>query len=496
MEIAVVDAPAGGVEADVLVFPVSDPVALSEPAQGLDRLLEGGLSRLVEMGELRGDAGRVTLLHTEGKLGARRVAAVGLGEPPHDGDRVRAAAAAAARRTLEAGGTTMAWLLDPAGLPAGEQARAVVDGAALGPSRNGRWKTEEEDEGELARLTVCGPGAGSADEEARRAAVVARWVNTCRDRVNAPGNMLTPEGLAAWAEEVASAHPSLRFEALGPEEIRAAGMGAFAAVSQGSHNPPRLITLAYEPERPARPDLRAAFVGKAITFDSGGLSLKPAAGMDEMKSDMGGGGAVVAAMGAIAELGLPVRVLAVVPACENMPGGHSYRPGDVVTALNGTTIEIANTDAEGRLILADALWFARESGATHVVDLATLTGGIVVALGDLYAGLFGNDEAWVAEIEAAGAASGDLVWRFPLHERYGRYNDSAFADLKNSSDLKQASPVLAAAFLERFAGEGPWAHVDIAGTAYLERGRGDYYSELGATGYGVRLLAELARRLA
>jgi leucyl aminopeptidase len=214
-----------------------------------------------------------------------------------------------------------------------------------------------------------------------------------------------------------------------------------------------------------------------------------------MKSDMGGGGAVIAAMGAVAELGLPVRVLAVVPACENMPGGHSYRPGDIVTALNGTTIEIANTDAEGRLILADALWFARESGATHVVDLATLTGGIVVALGDLYAGLFGNDEAWLAEIEAAGAASGDLVWRFPLHERYGRYNDSAFADVKNSSDLKQASPVLAAAFLERFAGEGPWAHVDIAGTAYLERGRGDYYSELGATGYGVRLLAELARRL-
>ncbi|MGH3016343.1 MAG: M17 family metallopeptidase, partial [Gaiellaceae bacterium] len=242
-------------------------------------------------------------------------------------------------------------------------------------------------------------------------------------------------------------------------------------------------------------DLRVGLVGKAITFDSGGLSLKPALRMDEMKSDMGGGAAVLTAVGAIAELGLPVRVLAVVPACENMPGGHATRPGDIVTALNGKTIEIANTDAEGRLILADALWFARESGATHVLDLATLTGGIVVAMGDQYAGLFGNDEAWLEEIEAAAAASGDHAWRLPLHERYGRYNESAFADLKNSSDYRQASPILAAAFLQEFAGEGPWAHLDVAGTAYLERGRGDYYTRLGATGYGVRLLAELARRL-
>jgi leucyl aminopeptidase len=272
-------------------------------------------------------------------------------------------------------------------------------------------------------------------------------------------------------------------------------MGAFAAVGQGSHNPARLITLAYEPPEPARPDVRVGLVGKAITFDAGGLSLKPAYRMDEMKSDMGGGGAVLAAMGAIAELELPVRILAVVPSCENLPSGHAFRPGDIITALSGKTIEISNTDAEGRLILADALWYARESGATHVLDLATLTGGIVVAMGDLYAGLFGNDENWCAEIAEAAEASGDHAWRLPLHERYHRYNDSPFADLKNSSDYRQASPILAAAFLETFAGEGPWAHLDIAGTAYLERGRGDYYTRLGATGYGVRLLAELARRL-
>ena len=495
MHIDVVEAPPGGVEADVLVFAVRDPVVLAGAAEGLDRLVEGRLARLLDSGELKGDEGRVTLLHADGRLAAARVGAVGLGSKALDADRLRTAAARVAARTLEVGGTSVAWVVEENGLAAAEQGRAIVDGTVLGPYANGRWKTGAERR-EVERLVLCGPGAGAAAEAARRANVAAAWANRCRDAVNAPANELSPEALAAWAEEIAGGSEHLRYEALGPEEIRAAGMGAFAAVSQGSHKPARLITLAYEPPEPARPEQRVGLVGKAITFDAGGLSLKPAYRMDEMKSDMGGGGAVLAAMGAIAELELPVRILAVVPSCENLPSGHAFRPGDIVTALSGKTIEISNTDAEGRLILADALWYARESGATHVLDLATLTGGIVVAMGDLYAGLFGNDEAWCAEIAAAAEASGDHAWRLPLHERYHRYNDSAFADLKNSSDYRQASPILAAAFLETFAGEGPWAHLDIAGTSFLERGRGDYYSRLGATGYGVRLLAELARRLA
>jgi leucyl aminopeptidase len=281
---------------------------------------------------------------------------------------------------------------------------------------------------------------------------------------------------------------------LGENEIRARKMGALAAVSQGSDNPPRLITLRYEPAG-AREDLVLGLVGKAITFDAGGLSLKPASRMEEMKADMGGGGAVLAATAAIAELGLPLRVLTVVPSCENMPGGHAYRPGDIITALNGKTIEVTNTDAEGRLILADALWHARQSGATHIVDLATLTGAIVIAMGDYYAGLFGNDAEWVETIRAAGEAAGDHLWPMPLHETYRRYIRSSFADMKNSSEHRQGSPILAARFLEEFVGEGPWAHLDIAGTAYLERGRDDYYSREGATGFGVRVLAELAHRL-
>jgi leucyl aminopeptidase len=272
-------------------------------------------------------------------------------------------------------------------------------------------------------------------------------------------------------------------------------MGAFAAVAQGSHSEPRLIVLSYDPPA-AGSATRLGLVGKAITFDSGGLSLKPAARMSEMKDDMAGGAAAIGGLAAAAELGLPLRVTAVVPASENLPGGGSFRPGDIVTAANGKTIEITNTDAEGRLVLADALLEARRRGATHLLDLATLTAGAVIALGDFYAGLMGNDAGWVEEIRTAGEQSGDHAWQLPLHETYRRIYRSTFADMKNSSDWRQAVPIYAAMFLREFAGDGPWAHLDIAGTASLTRGRGDYYTRPGATGYGVRLITVLAERLA
>jgi leucyl aminopeptidase len=495
MEIVVVQAPPEGVDADVLALPVRAPAVLPEAARELDRALEGRLGRLVEDGELRGEQGRLTLLHSDGRIAAPRVVAVGVGEGGADeADHLRTAAAAAATRAGEVGGRTVAWLLEPnGGLRPAEQARAIVEGTALGAHRAGLWKTDEEAPPEIERLVLCGEGSEAVEADARRANVVAQWTNRCRDLVNAPPNELTPARLAEWAEEQAG-RVGLGFEALGPDEIDSAGMGALAAVGQGSHNAPRLIALRHEPEG-ARDDLVLGLVGKAITFDAGGLSLKPADKMDDMKSDMGGGGAVLSAACAIAELGLAVRVLAVVPAAENMPGGHAYRPGDILRALNGKTIEITNTDAEGRLILADALWHTRQSGATHLLDLATLTGAMVIAMGDFYAGLFANDEEWLGEIRAAAEASGDHVWPFPLHDTYRRFIESDFADMKNSSTLRQGSPILAARFLQEFVGDGPWAHLDIAGTAYLERGRGDYYAAAGATGYGVRLLAELAGRL-
>jgi leucyl aminopeptidase len=216
--------------------------------------------------------------------------------------------------------------------------------------------------------------------------------------------------------------------------------------------------------------------------------------MERMKVDMAGGAAVIAALRALSRLGVPVRALGVVPSTENMPGGRATKPGDVLRSASGKTVEVVNTDAEGRLILADALTHARRSGATHILDLATLTGAIVIAMGDYYAGLFANDDAWAQEIRAAAEESGDHAWIMPLHETYRRYIESPYADMKNSSEYRQGSPILAARFLQEFVGEGPWAHLDIAGTAYLERTREDYYGAPGATGYGVRLLAELARR--
>ena len=499
MDVEAVETRPEDVEADVLGFAVADPVELSPHAQRLDEAIRGRLRHLVEDGELRGELARVTLVHAVDELPAHRVAAVGVGERARvDVDALRTAAAQAAGRVGDIGGGTLAWMLEDEAfaLPAAEQARAVVEGAALGQYQTGRWKSgngRAAANGGVERIVLCGPGAQEASDEARRAAVVAAWTNSCRDLVNAPPNEITPDGLAAYARDLA-ARLDVRFHALGPEEIAEARMEAFMAVARGSAAPPRLIELAYEPEE-ARDDVLLAYVGKAITFDSGGLSLKPPESMDDMKSDMGGGAAVLAALGAIAELEIPVRVRAIVPSCENMPGGRALRPGDIVRASNGKTIEVNNTDAEGRLILADALPYARAAGATHLVDLATLTGTMRVAMGDFYAGLFGNDVDWIDAVAAAGEASGDRVWRWPLHESYFRFLESPFADVKNRPEKERGSSIIAARFLQEFAGEGPWAHLDIAGTAYLDRGR-DYYRQVGATGFGVRLLTELAARTA
>ena len=273
-------------------------------------------------------------------------------------------------------------------------------------------------------------------------------------------------------------------------------MGAFAGVAQGSHNPPRLIVMRYEPPQRTREDVVLGLVGKAVTFDTGGISLKKPTYLEDLKGDMAGGGAVIAALGAVAELEPPVQVLGVVGATENAIGGGAYRPGDILTAINGKTIEVIDTDAEGRLVLADALPYARQLGATHVVDFATLTGTMDRALGDFYAGVFANDSDWRTLVVEAGEASGDHAWPWPLHSRYRRYVDSDYADLKNSNIRRQGVPVLAAEFLREFAGEGPWAHVDMAGTGFLTWPRHDYLWQRGGTGYGVRLICELIDRLA
>jgi leucyl aminopeptidase len=343
---------------------------------------------------------------------------------------------------------------------------------------------------------VVGHGDNAAIQAAvDRAAVVAEGANRARDLSNMPPNELTPHTLGEKAQELAREHEHLKCEVLATKELDELGMGALTAVGRGSRNEPRLIVLRYDPPG-ARDDIRLGLVGKSITFDAGGISIKPSGGMQDMKGDMSGGAGTLHGIGALAALGAPVRAIAALAAAENLPGGDAFRPGDILRAANGKTIEVINTDAEGRLVLADALWYVRREGATHVLDLATLTGAMELALGDLYAGAFANDEQWRDLIVEAGRRSGDLVWPLPLHPRYRRYIDSAFADMKNGSTLRQGSPALAAEFLHEFAGDGPWCHVDMAGPAFLERSRGDYLRVPGGTGYGVRLIAELGRLVA
>ena len=421
-----------------------------------------------------------------GREGERRWIAVGLGKPADwDAERAREAAAAAYGRARELGATHLAW-----DLPDAADAGPVVEGTLLSAYRFRTYKRPAADEDRrVERLTVC--AAEDASAGAARAAVLADAQNACRDLQNIPANDMTPQALAARARELAAEH-GLAAEILGPAQIEAAGMGAFASVAHGSVNEPRLIALTYEHREATGP--LVGLVGKAVTFDSGGYSLKGAAKMHEMKFDMSGGAAVLEAVGALARLGARARVLAVVGATENLVSGSATRPGDIVRSLEGLTIEVDNTDAEGRLVLADCLTWARRRGVERIVDIATLTGGIVTALGSVHAGLMANDDGWAAEVEAAAASAGELVWRMPLHKRYVKAMEGRYADLRNAAAKRaEASPLTAAGFLSRFTEGVPWAHLDIAGMAW---DAGLPYASTGGSGWGVRTLVELSERSA
>jgi leucyl aminopeptidase len=401
--------------------------------------------------------------------------------PGSEGLRTGAAGAVRACRH----GGTVAWALDASlPLPVEDQVRALAEGAVLGGYDAHRWRDGERPRG-VQRFVICGCGDDLA-HVADRAALVARWTNVARELVDAPPNVISPAGLA----ERAAAIPRLRVETIDPTD---AELPALAAVGASSPARPLLLTLRHEP--PGAPDApRPAFVGKAVTFDTGGYFLKSQTDIVRQKADMAGGAAVVAALGAIAELGLPLAITGIVPACENMLSGSAIRPTDVIATAAGVTVEVTNPDAEGRLILADALWWARRDGATHLVDLATLTGAMRAGMGDVYAGVFAADEAWRDAVVEAGNASGDLAWPWPLHPRYRPLLDSTVADLRNTAGKSFGFPIVAATFLAQFAGEGPWAHVDMLGPALLDEDRGDAFGR-GATGYGVRMLVELAARM-
>ncbi len=436
----------------------------------------GALQALVDSGEARRAARKLAVTRADGK----RYVLVGLGRrDAFDPEAARVAAAAVTARARELGARTLCWEVPHHVSDA--HAGALVEGTLMAAYAYRPYKSKPEN-GELQALVLSAHHDVAAAVD--RAATVTEFVNVARDLQNAPANELTPTVLAEHAATLGG----VRVETLDRAGLEAAGMNAFAAVARGSYEEPQLITVRYDPPDLAGPLL--GFVGKAVTFDSGGISIKPAAKMHEMKFDMCGGAAVIEAVGAIAALRLPVRVVGVVGATENLPSGRSMKPGDIVRARNGTTIEINNTDAEGRLVLADCLTHAIDLGAERLVDLATLTGGVVTALGDAYAGLFANDDGWAAKLAAAGALTGERVWRLPLDPEYARMIEGRYADIVNSTEARKATAITAAEFLHRFAGDVPWAHLDIAGTAY-DAGRP--YAAKGGAGWGVRLLVELAR---
>jgi leucyl aminopeptidase len=446
------------------------------------------LRRLVDLGEAKPALKKVALAHEEAPGGGeRRVLVAGLGKREEfDAERARVAAAAAAERAKELGAVSLSWAA-----PAGDGVPgAIVEGTLLRLYSFDRFKSDRnESEDGIESLEVAGDSVDADEVERARVAAVA--ANAARDLQNLPANVATPTFLAQRAAEIAEGHETLEVELLDRDAIAARSMGAFIAVAQGTDVDPRLIVLRHRPAGARGPHL--GFVGKAVTFDTGGISIKPSAKMHEMKFDMSGGAAVIEATGAIAQLGLPATVTAVVPATENMPSGRAVKPGDIVTAMNGKTIEVNNTDAEGRLILADALCYAVEQGAERIVDLATLTGAILVALGHTYAGLFSNNDDWCAQVESACAATGEIGWRMPLHPEFFDLTKGEYADLSNAAEQRIASSSYAAEFLRQFVDGRPWVHMDIAGTAW---GLTRNYTGKGASGFGTRSLVELARRVA
>ncbi len=442
-------------------------------------LAGGPLAELLDRGEASRETGRIALVHVEDK----RFLLLGLGSRERwDGERARAAAALALTRARELGTRVLCWEVPHH--VGSETVAGLVEGTLLCAYRFERYKRAPAPRGPEALILSAHHEIAPA---VARAATLTEAQNRARDLGNRPGNDLTPAALADYAREL-EGRPGITVTVTAEPELRARGMHAFAAVAQGSAEPAQMIELHYEgaagPEAPL-----LGLVGKAVTFDSGGLWIKPGPSMPEMKFDMCGGAAVIEAVAALSDLRAPVRVLGVVGATENMPSSTAVKPGDIVTALDGTTIEVNNTDAEGRLVLADCLTHARRAGATTLVDIATLTGGVTMALGSAYAGYMCNDDALAAAVEKAGRRTGELVWRLPLHERYAEMVRGRYADLTNRSERREALAIVAAELLHHFAGDVPWAHLDIA--AVGDNVPRPYYDK-GATGFGVRLLVELA----
>jgi leucyl aminopeptidase len=481
MQIHLERKPVEAVECDALV-------ALTFEGKPNERFKES-LGDVYASGEVTGKLFEMTLVHHPADFAARRVLLAGAGPAAKftSAELRRVSAAAARHLKSRSLGKIAIWLEAEWSGP--EHAQAAVEGAIAGDYEPDRYKTEKKDGKSVEHFTVAAPGGGAGLESAmERGRVAAEAQNFTRGLATEPANKLTPMLLAQAAEQMAAAE-GLECEVLDQDRMRQLGMGSLLGVAMGSAEPPALIVLRYVPVTKTASASHLGLVGKGVTFDTGGISIKPADGMEKMKYDMAGGAAVIGAMRALAQLKPAIPVTGVIPAVENMPGSRAQRPGDIVTTLSGKTIEVINTDAEGRLILADALTYAKRLGCTHLVDTATLTGAIVVALGHINAGAFSNDDRLVERVLAAANAAGEKTWRMPLDEDYKEQLKSAFADIANVGGRPGGS-ITAALFLREFAGDTPWVHLDIAGMAWLDEAKP--YMAKGPTGVGVRTFVNLS----
>jgi leucyl aminopeptidase len=497
MDLSILSGSIQEVDADAIVVNLFEGVAEPGGATGaVEKALNGAIRDLIANGDIRGKLNETALFYPRGSIPARRVILVGLGpESRFDLDTVRQAAAAAARRARDSGARSLASIVHGGGrggLSLAHATQALVEGTILGLYRyNAPGVGPREDaERQVDSLTLVEFDAAKIPEVetgARLGRALADGTCLARDLANQPANVVTPTALAQTAQRIADDY-GMTCQVFDREQMAGLKMGALLSVAQGSAEPPRFIVLEHNPAGSDAPPF--VLVGKGITFDSGGISIKPSEKMEQMRSDMAGAAAVLGAMQAVGAAGLPKRVVALVPATENMPGGTATRPGDIITASNGVTIEIISTDAEGRLILADALVYAQRYKPAAVIDVATLTGAMTVALGHYTTGFYATDDTLAEIIRTTGAAAGEPMWRMPLDPVYDRQISTPFADVKNSGGRPSAS-VTAARFLARFVGEHAWAHLDIAGTNWWERDityPSKPYFVRGNTGVGVRTL--------
>jgi len=491
MQVHVRTTPLAEVRADQVVIALrkleKDSARLPRNIAAFDRAHGGIVREVVARGGFDGSAGQCVVVYPSGRSAPKRILLVGLGDASKiDADTLRMAAGTAARRARDSKAATVAMLVPRVRKVRGAEAtQALAEGAVLGAYRFDRYKQEKSKPLRSFTLLLDAGEVRTARAGAARGRTLAESQNVARDLSNEPPNELPPAALASAARKVAR-EAGLRCRVLDVPQMKKLGMEAILAVGGGSSRPPRMIVLEHLPKRRTRRTPTLCIVGKGVTFDTGGISLKPAAAMHEMKHDMSGAAAVVGAMRAAGLLGLDAHVVGVVGAAENMPGGKAYRPGDVVGSMSGKTIEILNTDAEGRVVLADALFYAAKTWKPDaMVDLATLTGACVVALGPWATGLFSHDLALRDELVAAGETAAERIWPMPLLDEHAREMRSDVADLKNAGG-RNAGASTAAGFLSAFAGDGPWAHLDIAGTAWGTRAEG--YHVKGATGVGVRAL--------